>query len=143
MASWIFLFLWAASVIMQAFLSSHVCKAMHSEANKSVNTMLFSVALFSMFPICTLLLFISVFVIGGASNVAQVAGEQGLSLWKLWHSVWPLLWIGNPISLTCLSILLFFPPYPDRNWKLFICRISAVLSSIFATIVSTMLYPTA
>jgi hypothetical protein len=63
----------------------------------------------SLLPLITLMLFLRVFVIGGSSNVAQIAGESGMDLWSLWFGVWPLLFVGNPAAFLAAVVALFWP----------------------------------
>src|SRR5207302_5916122 len=52
----------------------------------------------SLVPHITLVLFIRVFIIGGSSNVAQLAGEAGFGLWSLWAGAWLPLFCGSPVA---------------------------------------------
>ena len=60
----------------------------------------------------TLAIFLWVFVIGGSSNVAQMAGPSGLKLWAFWGAAWPFMLMANPLALLFLVVSACCPPYP-------------------------------
>jgi hypothetical protein len=137
--SWIFLLLWVSSQALQLVFG---VLAMQTSEKKLLGSLKVS-ALASILPSITLILFITVFVIGGSSNVAQLAGEAGQGLWTLWAGFWPLLFIGNPIAFFVALVTAFFPPYPPTHWKSLASRVSAVVAASFAWYVSVMLFPDA
>jgi hypothetical protein len=83
-------------------------------------------------PAITLMLFVCIFVIGGSSNVAQLAGESGMDLWSLWFDVWPFLFFTNPLILVVTVVAVVFPPYPLQRTTSVIARLTAVLLAVFA-----------
>jgi hypothetical protein len=141
--SWISFLLWLASAITQVVTGLQAYKNNQSVAEESVNNILFPLALFSIAPFVTLIIFVIVFIIGGSSNIVQIAGERGHIFWELWFFAWPFLYIANPIALVLSSVLILFPPYTNRNWQLFICRFSAIVTSLCALYVTTTLFPDA
>jgi hypothetical protein len=64
-------------------------------------------------PLITLTLFLAVFVIGGSSNVAQLAGNRA-DLWSLWFDAWPILLLVNPLSVALAVVSAALPPYGMR-----------------------------
>ena len=97
----------------------------------------------SVLPLVTLLLFLRVFVIGGSSNVAQLAGESGLDLWSLWFHAWPLLFFGNPVAFMVALVAALLPPYPPRRWQSFASRACAVVAASFAWYTVVTFFPDA
>lgn len=97
----------------------------------------------SILPWITLLLFLVVFVIGGSSNVAQLAGESGLELWSLWLHPWPLLLFGDLIAIIVLAILALVPPYPPRYWTSFLARWCSVGGAALAWYTVVTYFPDA
>jgi hypothetical protein len=139
MNAWIFLLLWVSSQTLQLVFG---ILAMQTLGKKQLDSLKVS-ALGSILPIVTLLLFITVFVIGGSSNVAQFAGEAGRGLWTLWLVFWPLLFIGNSISFFVVLVAVFCPPYPPNHWKSLVSRVSAVVAASFAWYTSSNFFPDA
>jgi hypothetical protein len=51
-------------------------------------------------PTITLELFLRVFVIGHSSNVAQLAGSNGIDLWELWfNALFPVPTLGAHLAV--------------------------------------------
>ncbi|MBN2022663.1 MAG: hypothetical protein JW809_07695 [Pirellulales bacterium] len=94
-------------------------------------------------PWTTLFLFLIVFVIGGSSNVAQLAGDSGFGLWSLWCSWWLLLFFANPIALAVLTVTALCPPYPPRHGKSFVARLCSVVGAALAWYVVVTWFPDA
>ena len=61
-------------------------------------------AVFSLMPLFTLTTFVYVFVIGGSSNVAQLAGGSGLDLWSFWFDYFSFNIFGNLLAIVVLLI---------------------------------------
>lgn len=137
---WIFLLVfWVSSQVLQLVFG---VLAIQTSEQKRLSSLKVS-ALASILPMFTLLLFITVFVIGGSSNVAQLAGEEGQDPWTLWAIAWPLLFIGNPVAFFVVLVAAFCPPYSPTHWKSLVSRVSAVFAASFAWYVSAMLFPDA
>lgn len=100
-------------------------------------------ALASVVPLITFVLFLVVIVVGGGSNVAQLAGERGMGLWRLWAEAWPLLLFGIPLSALVLLASAISPPYPSSNWQSFFSRWCGLLSAGFALYVVVTYFPDA
>jgi predicted 3-demethylubiquinone-9 3-methyltransferase (glyoxalase superfamily) len=86
----------------------------------------------SVLPPITLLLFLRVFVLGGSSKVAQLAGESGFDLWRVWFHASPLLFLGNPLAFSVGLAAALLPPYPPRGWHSFASRNCGVVAAGFA-----------
>src|SRR5262249_43738139 len=97
----------------------------------------------SVLPLTTLVLFLRVFVIGGSSNVAQLAGESGFDLWRLWFHAWPFLFFGNPLAFLLAVVAALLPPYPPSRWQSFASRICAVVAAGFAWYTVVRFFPDA
>ena len=94
-------------------------------------------------PLIALLVFVRVFVVGGSSNVAQIAGESGYELWRTWFHVWPLLFLGSSISWLTAVAATVWPPYPPRGWLSTATRLAAVLVGAVTCFVLTAYMPDA
>ena len=143
MNPWIFLFLWVGSQTMHLvfwFLATR--QPPDIKGRKRLGSLMGS-GWVSILPLLTLLLFLAVFVIGGSSNVAQIAGEGGQGLWRLWFLAWPLLFFGNPIAFLLALVAVFLPPYPPRHWKSSVSRACAAITAGFAWFTVVMLFPDA
>ena len=97
----------------------------------------------SVLPLLTLLLFIRVFVIGRSSQVAQLAGDSGFELWRLWTDFWPLFFFSSPIVFLITLVAALLPPYPSRFWPSFVCRFCAVVSASCACYTVIVYFPDA
>lgn len=87
-------------------------------------------------PSMTLVLFLRVFVIGGSSNVAQMAGESGYDLWHLWYTFALLFFFANPVSVIVAGISIVLPPYRVRfvgAWALPLSALSCAIAATYFT----------
>ena len=64
-------------------------------------------ALFSLISWFTLTVFVLVFVIGGSSNVAQLAGSSGMDGWAIWFNCFPVNLVGNLLSIIVTVFCIF------------------------------------
>jgi hypothetical protein len=143
MNPWIFLFLWVGSQTMHmVFWLLAARQPPEARGRKRLGSLALS-GLASILPLITLLLFLGVFVIGGSSNVAQIAGESGSSLWGLWFAAWPLLFFGNPVAFLVAVVATFLPPYPPRHWKSSASRACAAVAAGLALYIVVTLFPDA
>ena len=129
MEPWLFLLAWVTSFIASLILGVFAGREPANASGRGHTGSLVLAGFASLLPAVTLMLFIVVFVIGGSSNVAQLAGEGGRSLWTLWFHVWPPLFIGNPLAFLVATGAVCLPPYPPRYWKSFACRVSAIIAA--------------
>ncbi len=84
----------------------------------------------SVVPLLALVLFVLVFVVGGASNVAQMSnGDEQRRLWSLWVETWPMLLLGCPASLAAQAFAAALPPYPPAAWCATACRVCGVIAA--------------
>jgi len=143
MNPWLFLGLWIGSHAMQlAFGATALRKQQAGPEPKRLGSL--SVSFYgSILPWITLILFIVVFVIGGSSNVRQLAGKSGYELWSLWCGMWPLLFVGNPVAFLVLAITAMFPPYPPRYWQSFVARLCGVVGAGVAWYMTVTFFPDA
>ena len=102
-------------------------------------------ALISGLPsVLTLLLFVYVYVLGGASNVVQLAGEgSGLHYWKVWFNVWPLLVLTNPPALLVALVVLVRPCHSRQHRLALVGRFAGVAALLISNYLVFALYPTA
>ncbi len=143
MAPWMFLILWVGSQALQlTFAVLAVRQKTDSSGHKELGSLIVS-AVASVPPALTLLLFLRVFVIGGSSNVAQLAGESGFDLWRLWFHVWPVLFFGNPLAFAVALVAALLPPYPPGRWQSFASRVCAVIAASFAWYTVVTFFPDA
>jgi hypothetical protein len=77
-------------------------------------------------PLITLAVFLVVFVIGRASNVAQLAGPNGSGLWMLWASGWIFFVAINPIAFIVGVVAILLPPYRPLRWRSLVSRFAAL-----------------
>lgn len=91
--------------------------------------------------VLSLLLFTSVFVIGGSSNVAQLAGEGGYDLWRLWMHAWLPLYFLLPVCVLAACVALCLPPYRDATWPSIGSRLALLGSSCLAVRAVTVYFP--
>src|SRR5262249_1354027 len=132
MNPWLFLFLWVGAQALQLTLAVlAVRQRPDASGRKRLGSLVVS-GVASVLPVVTLVLFLRVFVIGGSSNVAQLAGESGFDLWSLWFHAWPLLFVGNPLAFLVTVVAALLPPYPPGRWQSFASRICAVVAAGFA-----------
>src|SRR5437763_2671659 len=109
MNSLLFLFIWIGSQVLQVALTSAAyLQPRPPGGGRQLGPLYVSTAA-SLVPLITLVLFLRVFVIGGSSNVAQIAGEAGMGLWSLWASAWLPLFCGIPIVFVVLLVAAMRP----------------------------------
>jgi hypothetical protein len=143
MNPWTYILLWVSSQALQlTFAILAVRGQSDASGHKRLGTLVAS-GVASVLPLITLLLFLRVFVIGGSSNVAQLAGESGLDLWSLWFHMWPLLFFGNPLAFWVTAGAALLPPYPPGHWPSFASRVCAVVVAGFAWYTVVKFFPDA
>jgi hypothetical protein len=143
MNPWMFLFLWVGSQALQLIFGVlAVCQQPDAGGHKRLGSLIVS-GVASAPPFVTLVLFLRVFVFGGSSNVAQLAGESGLDLWRLWFHAWPLLFFGNPLAFLVALAVAILPPYPPGRWQSFASRVCAVVAAGFAWYMVVTFFPDA
>jgi hypothetical protein len=143
MNPWVLLFLWIIAQSLQVvFALSAIGTRDHAKVENRLGSLTVS-GFAAVLPLLTFVLFLGVFVIGRSSNVAQLAGEDGYELWKLWFHAWPLLFFGNPVSLLVLLVAVFLPPYPPRNWASTLSRICGAFAAAFALYITFTYFPDA
>ena len=128
---WTFLLLWIVCQSLHLVLGAFAIRREYSTNKRRLGTLIAS-GLGGILPLATLLLFIRVFVIGGSSNVAQLAGYEGRALWTLWFHAWPLLFFGNPIAFWVGLVAGVLPPFPPQYWASFISRWCGIVAAAFA-----------
>ncbi len=94
-------------------------------------------------PLVTLSLFLVVFVFGGSSNVAQLAGESGFDLWSLWFHAWPFLLFSNPASAVIAAIAVAPPPYHPRYVAAWALPVAALIAAVAAAYLTVVYFPDA
>jgi hypothetical protein len=142
MNPWTLLYLWVGSHALQ--LAFAVCACLQkpdAAGRKQLGSMVVS-AIASILPLWTLFLVLHVFVIGGSSNVAQLAGGT-YDLFGLWVKWWPNLFFGNMLAFPVILGAACFQPYPQRHWASFASRVCALAASFFAFNAVGMLAPDA
>ncbi len=140
---WTFLWAWIVlHVLHAAFAAAAFIRPPAAAEPKRIGTLTTSTVV-TLAPLVTLLLFTKVFVIGHSSNVAQIAGDAGFSLWALWEGTWPLLLIGNGIAWPVAVVATVLPPYPPRHWMSVVARFLAVLLATFAWYTVATYFPDA
>jgi len=132
MNPWLFLLVWVGSQTMSLVFAILAVRQPPDATGQRRLGSLWVSGLASILPLITLLLFLRVFVIGGSSNVAQLAGDGGYSLWSLWFDAWPILFFGNPIAFLVALVAAFLPPYPPSHWRSFASRACVVVAACFA-----------
>jgi len=140
MNPWLFLFVWISAQSMQIILGVlGAVKETRDPPDRYVPLILSAIG--AIIPVLTLVLFLRVFVIGHSSNVAQLAGEDGFELWRLWCHSWPLMFFGNPVSFFIEFASCFLPPFknPPSYWG----RILGIIASGCATHVTLKYFPDA
>jgi hypothetical protein len=143
MNPWALLIVWSRSQSLQiVFGVQAVRQQTDTNRNKRIGSLVAS-GFASVIPLMTLLLFLRVFVIGESSNVAQLAGESGIPLWRLWFQAWPLLFFGNPVEFFVNAVTALFPPYPPKYWQSFTSRVCGVIATGFACYVVVIFFPDA
>ena len=137
------LLLWIAAHALHVGLGiAALCQKDSERRPKRLGSLVASLVM-SISPWMTLLLFLIVFVIGRASNVAQLTGDSGFELWSLWCNSWPLLLFGNLFALIALPITALCPPYPRRYWASFTARWCAVGGAALAWYTVVTYFPDA
>lgn len=143
MNAWTVLFFWIGSQSMQLVFGVLAFRQISAVGDGKRITALLVSWVASIPPLCTLLLFLTVFVIGGSSNVAQLAGESGRELWRLWLGAWPLLLFGNLLAGPVAICAALFPPYPPHYWQSSISRVCAAIAAGFAYNATVTYFPDA
>jgi hypothetical protein len=143
MNPWMFLIMWVGSQAMQMIFGVLAVRQDPDAAGHKKLGSLIASCVPSILPLATLLLFLRVFVFGGSSNVAQLAGGSGMSLWSLWFHAWPLLFFGNPLAFLASLVVALLPPYPPGRWRSFASRVCAVVAAGFAWYMVVALAPDA
>lgn len=137
-----FLACWFACLTGQGVLTWSAIKESMTRTELRLTALILS-ALGSLVPASTFLLFLLVFVIGGSSNVAQLAGEPDMGLWRLWFNAWPMLLFGTALSGLVSLATALSPPYPPQHVKSFVSRWCGVASAAFSWYVVTTFFPDA
>lgn len=110
-----FLFLWLASQSLQLIFGVLAVRQQPDViAERKLGSRVLA-GLASIPPIITLWLFVRVFVVGGSSHVAQLAGESGFDLWSSWGDWWPVLFFGNSLAFLFAVAIAFIGPYPPQR----------------------------
>jgi hypothetical protein len=135
--------LWIGSQSLQVFSGIQALRERPNSNRPKRLGSLYVSGVASILPFATLLLFLRVFVIGGSSNVAQLAGPSGSSLWSLWFHAWPLLFFGCPLAFVATAAATIVPPYPPVYGNSFVSRLSALVSSGCAWHVVVTCFPDA
>lgn len=143
MNPWLFISLWVIAQALQLILWFFGWRQRPDFHRPRRVTTLNVSGMACLVPFVTLLLFLLVFVVGGSSNVAQIAGEGGRSLWSLWFRMWPLLYMGNPVAFVVCLIAMLLPPYPPGYWYSIGSRACGVIASAFAWYVVVQCFPDA
>lgn len=139
MQSWWLVHLWVGSQAFQVVLGvwsySRERRVIESQFGS-----LKAAGIAAVVPVITLMLFVRVFVVGGSSNVAQLAGDNGFSLWSLWAGWWPLLFFGNPISFVVALIASICSPY---EWPSLLARWCGIMTAACACHAAFKYFPDA
>lgn len=143
MNPWLLLFLWVGAAALQLAFGALALRQRPVGSNAWGERALALSGAAAVVPLLTLLLVILVFVVGGSSNVAQLAGESGWHLWRLWHRIYVLLYLGNPLSFLMAAVAVVIPPYPPGQWSSFVSRMGGVIAAGFAWYVVVSLPPDA
>lgn len=96
-----------------------------------------------LFPLLTLALFLWVFVFGGSSNVAQLAGGSGADLRDLWISFWPILLLGNPASALIAIAAVAVQWYRPQQFASFALPAAAIIADCAAASIALKYFPDA
>ncbi len=126
MGPWLLLIAWITTHLFQVALGITALRQRVDPQRPAHHISLLISGLSSVLPLIALVLFLRVFVIGGSSNVAQMAGEDGYALWKLWFSAWPFLIFGIPVAGIASIVAVLMPPYSLRTWPSALSRAFAV-----------------
>jgi len=128
---WTFLLLWIVCQSLHLVLGTFAVRRECSSNERCLGSLIAS-GLGGILPLAALFLFIRVFVIGGSSNVAQLAGDEGRALWTLWFHAWPYLFFGSPIAFLVSLVAGVLPPFPPRYWESFTSRWFGIVGAAFA-----------
>ena len=143
MGPWILLYVWIASQAAQIVFACCAIRAKGKDGTSRRLGSLVASGIASIFPVTTLVLFICVFVIGGSSNVAQLAGPSGYGLWELWYHFWPFLFFGNPVAFFVSIVIAILAPYPPKYWASFTSRLCACIVAGFSWYIVVTYFPDA
>jgi hypothetical protein len=128
MDQWLLLSAWMAAHFFQLTFGIVALRQRIDPQRPTRHVSLLISGLSSFLPFIALALFLRVFVIGGSSNVAQLAGDEGLDLWHLWFSAWPFLLFGIPVAGIASLVAVLMPPYTLRTWPSIASRALTVLA---------------
>jgi hypothetical protein len=128
------LFLWIGAHVLQLMFAIRALYLSAILENRNRPAAVWASLAASALSLATLALFLTVFVIGGSSHVAQLAGEQGFGLWRVWAAWWPLLLLSAPLALLVAIGAALWPPYPTSSFFSRICGVVAVGCACYATI---------
>lgn len=132
---------WIAAVVAQVTFGVMTLRDEPAERKRHAALMVSAIA--SILPLVTLGLFLHVFIIGGSSNVAQLAGEAGMDRWSLWLRAWPVLSFGSPLAFLGTIVANLLPPYPPRHWQSFASRACGVASAAISWYIVVRCFPDA
>lgn len=142
MNPWMFLCVWIGAQVLQLVFGIVAFRQARALQDKQLGPLIAS-WIASVSPLLTWIVFLRVFVVGGGSNVAQVAGEDSYALWRIWYGVWPLLSLGNFLGLTIVAITTLLPPYPPKCWPSWLSRACGIVGGGFALYVVAAFLPDA
>lgn len=143
MVGWMLLLAWIIAHALQFRWAYLAMQRASTDAAPSRHTALQFSLLASCASLLTLAAFLWVFVIGGSSNVAQMAGPAGLKLWSFWFEAWPFMLLANPLALIFLLVAACCPPYPPRHAHSFGSRVCAFVAGAIACYVVVTCFPDA
>jgi hypothetical protein len=137
------LLFWVAALLLQVVCGiASLRRPVAPDAPRHYGSLVLS-AVGGVTPAAALVLLTWVFVIGGSSNVAQFAANGGLGLWSLWSHVWPVLLLGNGVSVLLNLAALSLPPYPSVDGRMFASRVCGLVAAGSAVLVLIGLAPDA
>ena len=140
---WLLLAAWVLAHVAQAALSVAAWREPPDQSGRRRLASLKCSLIVSLVPVASLLAFVMIFVIGGGSNVAQIAGERGMDLWSLWVDLWLPLYLGTLVAVVGGVILAILPPFPPRRWWSTLARLCGVGGALLAAWFLAEFAPTA
>lgn len=129
-----FLPVWIGALLLQAVLACRALQRSWSSDEKRNDVALPLSIMVALMPLMSLLIYLRIFVIGGGSSIAQLAGPDGMRLWSLWVNLWPILALGNLGAFLALGILTCVPPYPPigkLSWASRLCGVASAASACY------------
>ena len=96
---------------------------------------------YTVIPFFSFIIFSYVFVLNNVSPVAQMSQSQ--SLWSFWVHAWTPLLVLNFFNTAGSLIVLLLPPYPPREWKLFIFRLLIFFTTALSLFHIYIFFPSA